>query len=166
MITLNDRFAIDMDSIFPSGDCREHAGLIKFRSVSSKRPVHEENFLSVVEPGDLGVFSDSVKFELHEKTTLNDVPLKNKRCEHCDLDNNINLRLLCKNPQNETEEEWTIEGLDIPKADISGLHCRAKGFLGSLKMSELRPSSPCFTEAGFGCKKGNSFLTSFWSLFF
>ena len=154
MITLNDRFAIDMDSIFPSGDCREHAGLIKFRSVSSKRPVHKENFLSVIKPGDLAVLSDLVKFELHEKTTLNSVPLKNNRFENCHLDKlDVNLRLLCENPQNDTEKfDWIIEGLDIPKTNISGLYCRAKGFLGSLKASDQRPSSPCFTEAGLGCE--------------
>ena len=143
-----------MSSIFPSDTaCMEHVGNIKVRNVSSKIPVHEETFLSVIKPGNLTVLSDSVKFELHEKTTLNTLPLKNKRFENCDFDNSVSLRLLCKNPQNDTEElDLTIEGLDIPKTDISGLNCWAKGFLGSLKAKDQRPSSPCFTEAGLGCE--------------
>ena len=139
---IGEDYTINKSSLFISDDCKEHAVRVKVYDVSKQTPVLEEIFKSLIILGNMSPLSDSVKFE------LNGTRFKN--CTNLSL----GLRLFCTDSNEVELEPWTIEGLEIPKENISGLHCRAKGFLDYFKFSQssLRLNSSCFTTAGLGCE--------------
>ena len=138
----DDEYSIMRSELYPPPPvCKEHFKTVILRNISNQDVFHEtfETFVSI---GNLSKTEDgNLKFKFLDSRYEQCGPLK------------THLRLSCKDDDGK-ESIQTIAGLEINRGNITGLRCKAMGYLKSPNVQEtfrLRHWSECFTSSGELC---------------
>ena len=136
----DNNYSILRSELYP--DCQEHSKIIKLKNVNNQDVIFTERFETFISIGNLSKTEDGkLKFKF--------LDTRYKNCGGL----NPNLWLKCKD-NDEKESNRTITGLEIESGNITGLRCKAMGYLNSSNFQETFPYrqwSKCFSSLRAGC---------------
>ena len=142
----DDKYSIKRSELYPPPDCREHSKTIKLKNVNNQDVIFTERFETFISIGNLSKTEDGkLKFKFLDR-----------RYENC-KGLNPKLNLKCEDDDGK-ETIQTIAGLEIESGNITGLRCKAMGYLSSPTVQETFPYrqwSECFSSSGTGCDYTN-----------